>query len=467
MDRISFRALIALSLVLLVVWTLSGMLMLDRIQISQPPANEKERVVRVLIRTGTESSALRKLAQPFQAKTGIKVEFVELGRDNYFTALGTQLFAGSSAFDVLFMPNTSIAQFASVHAILPLDPFIDNPADTDVEAFDLADFLALYRYKGAIYALPTDISTHFLYYRSDLIREPPETWDEFYDIAQRFTRSSSADSPTRWGAAMPAVVPEERSKIFASLLWSFGGDVVRSDNGQVQFDSELSVRAGEYLVRLVKNQVVPDDLLSWDFARTRDALLQGDVAMAAPFWNAAYQDILHADSPYKDHIKVALIPGIEDADGVIRRVPFQHSWTLAINANSGSPDDAWQFLAYAAGKDGGRLYAQAGGIPARRSILGDSAYQEDRPDFGLLLESIKTARNEPNFSSYNAMIDIEEQALAKIITLYSEPRAAFSSAADDLRHLYQTMQINTLKKAKLSPGAADTPLAAVRKEKEG
>ena len=422
--------------------------MLSQIKISQPIIDEKERSLRVLIRTGTESSALRKIAEPFETVSGIKVEFVEVGRDNYFSALGTQLFAGSNAFDIVFMPNTSIAQFASANAILPLDPFIENPQLTDLEAFDLDDLLTIHRYQDTIYALPTDISTHFLYYRSDLIAAPSNTWDEYYEVAQRFTRNVTPDSPTRWGATMPAIVPEERSKIFASLLWSFGGDILESDNGKITFDNQPSVRAGEFLVKLVKDQVVPSDMLSWDFSRTRDALLEGDVAMAAPYWNAAYQDILHSNSPYKEFIKIALIPGHQDANGSINRVPFQHSWTLAINANSDDPAKAWEFLEFATGKTGGRIYAEMGGIPARRSILGDTDYVQSRPDFGLLLESLKTARNEPYVPYYNAMIEIEERALAQVITLYSEPATAFQSAADELRQLYQSIQINLAKQSK-------------------
>ncbi|MCC3372261.1 sugar ABC transporter substrate-binding protein [Cohnella sp. REN36] len=448
MNRLGFRGLLLISVSLLVLWTLSGIAMLDKIKLSEPVDNEKEHIIRVLIRTGTESSALRKIAEPFTKSSGIKVEFVELGRDNFFTALGTQLFAGSEAFDVMFMPNTSIAQFASANAILPLDPFIENPELTDLKSFNLDDFLAIYRYQNAIYALPTDISTHFLYYRSDLIPRPPDTWDEFYAVAELFTRSITTGSPTKWGATMPAVVPEERSKIFASLLWSFGGDVMREDTGQVMLDLEPSIRAGEFLVKMIQNKVIPDDLLSWDFARTRDALLSGEVAMAAPYWNASYKDIMQSTSRYKDSIKIALIPGTKEADGTIRRATFEHSWTLAINANSANPVDAWKFLEFATGEVGGKIYVEAGGIPARRSILGDERYRESRPDFGLLLESLQTARNEPYVPYYNALIEIEERALAKIITLYSEPESAFRAAADELRHLYQSIQINIANQSK-------------------
>jgi len=437
MMRWKYFSVLILSVVLMLVWAFGGAMLLDGVEIEAPRAQAPAPKVKVLIRTGTESEAMRRIAQPFEQETGIQVEFIEVGRDGYFTAIGTQLLAGTDTFDVVFMPNTSIAQFASTKAILPLDGFIGDPKLTDAASFDSGDFLDTYRYKGVTYALPTDISTHFLYYRSDLIPQPPETWEELSKLARTFTASLNPSSPTKWGLAMPAVVPEERGKIFASLLWSFGGDILQENDGQVLFDSPESVAAGAYLERLVTERTVPDDLLSWDFARTRDALVEGTIAMAAPYWNSAFPQIRQSESssPFKSAIRVALIPGVREADGTVRRAPFQHGWTLAINASSSHALEAWEFLKFATGKRGGMIYANAGGVPARRSILSDPTFKETRPEFPLVLESMNMAKREPSVPYYPAMVDVEERALAKIVTRYAKPGEAFVDASEELRRL--------------------------------
>ncbi|NOV01447.1 ABC transporter substrate-binding protein [Paenibacillus planticolens] len=443
MKLLHFNRLMLVSFVLLLVWALSSLLLLDQVTVDSPKVLASTKKIKVLIRTGTESSAMRQISQTFEADTGIQVEFIELGRDVYFTSVGTQLLAGTESFDIVAIPNTSIAQFASVHAILPLDPFMNNKNLTDMPSFDVSDFLSTYQYQDMTYALPTDISTHFLYYRSDLIPNPPETWDELFELAKTYTKSNNPNSPTRWGLAMPAVVPEERSKIFASLLWSFGGDVLNEEDGKVLLDREESIQAGKYMEKLVQEKVVPQDLLSWDFARTRDALIAGEIAMAAPYWNAAYPMIKQNSDPNKDSIKIALIPGTRDRDGNIRRVPFQHGWTLAINASSRNSVDAWKFLEYATGKRGGMIYAQQGGVPARRSILDDPSFKKTRPDFALILKSMDIAKNEPSISYYPAMVEIEEKALAKIITSYVKPEVSFKDAASELRQLTRKMNGNS------------------------
>ncbi|MZQ87424.1 extracellular solute-binding protein [Paenibacillus sp. 5J-6] len=442
MKMLHFNRLMLVSFVLLLVWALSSLLLLDRVTVDSPKAVASPKKIKVLIRTGTESTAMRQISQTFEADTGIQVEFIELGRDVYFTSVGTQLLAGTESFDIVSIPNTSIAQFAAVRAILPLDSFMNDKELTDIQSFDVSDFLATYKYQDTTYALPTDISTHFLYYRSDLIPNPPETWDELFQLAKAYSRSQNPTSPTRWGLAMPAVVPEERSKIFASLLWSYGGDVLNEEDGNVLLDREESIQAGKYIEQLVQEKVVPQDLLSWDFTRTRDALIAGEIAMAAPYWNAAYPMIKQNSDPNKDAIKIALIPGTKDQLGHIKRVPFQHGWTLAINASSRNSVDAWKFLQYATGKRGGMIYAQQGGVPARRSILADPSFEETRPDFALILKSMEMAKIEPSISYYPAMVEIEERALAKIITSFAKPEISFKDAANELRQLSMKMNGN-------------------------
>ncbi|KIL42171.1 hypothetical protein SD70_03160 [Gordoniibacillus kamchatkensis] len=419
---------------LLLVWGIGCIYILGFSAGDKPTSAQAEspKTIKLLIRTGYESEAMRQAIPPFEQETGIRVEMIELGRDEYFTTVATQLFAGSDDFDLVFVPSTYVAQFGLGKVLLPLDPFMRDPQYTDEKIFDQADFAATYSYNRNVYALPTDISTHFLYYRSDLIPVPPQTWDEVKQLAERFTKAHRADSPTKWGLGFTGLAPEELPKIFDTLLWSFGGDLLNGDN-EVFLDSSRSLDAGRYLEGLVRDKVVPPDVLSWGFSDVRDALMNGDIAMAAPNWNAAYDSIRNSDSRYKDVIKVAMIPGVRGPDGTIRRASFQHGWALSINAKSPHPKEAWRFISYITGKRGGFIYARAGGTPARKSILSDPLLQNIRPEFALTLESMKIARNEPAVPFYPLMIDIQNDALTQILTLHTPPDLALREAGKQLR----------------------------------
>jgi multiple sugar transport system substrate-binding protein len=389
--------------------------------------------IKLLVRTGVESEALRQLVPSFELETGIHVQLIELARESYFSSVSTQLFAGSNAFDLAFIPSTYIAQFSLAKVI--------QPKLTNLRDLDLEDFIISNAFENKLYALPTDVSTHLLYYRSDLISSPPQTWDEVIKLARQFTKLNNPNSPTKWGLGITGLATEELPKIFDTILWSFGGDIIDAQ-GQIALDSLPSIKAGQWLQQLVLDKVVPPDVLSLGFANVREALNKGEIAMAVPYWNAAAGTM--NGSGHAGHIKVALVPGVVGADGALQRNSFQHSWELAINTNSMHPEEAWKFIAYATGKQGGKLYAKAGGTPARKSLLSDPDLQKLRPEFSLVMDSMKISRNEPIVSYYPLMVNIQNEALTQILTLHQSPEKALSVAASKLRSLDIHDQINRL-----------------------
>jgi ABC-type glycerol-3-phosphate transport system substrate-binding protein len=155
--------------------------------------------IKLLVRTGVESEALRQLVPSFEKETGIHVQLIELARESYFSSVSTQLFAGSNAFDLTIIPSTYIAQFSLAKVIRQLDSFIANPKLTNLQDLDLEDFIHKSSFDNKLFALPMDVSTHLLYYRSDLISAPPQTWDEVIKLARQFTKVNHPDSPTKWG----------------------------------------------------------------------------------------------------------------------------------------------------------------------------------------------------------------------------------------------------------------------------
>jgi len=422
------------SVLLLFTWAMGCVWLLENVSITEQ-ASDREPMssIKVLTRTGKETEAIQQIIPMFEQEVGIKVELVELSRDGYFTALATQLFAGTDQFDLALVPSTFVPQFASAGALEPLDHYIYDPSLTDQKTFDINDFVMTYGYRGETYALPTDISTHFLYYRSDLIAHPPQTWEELLEVAARFSRVHNKNSPTEWGLGLTGLGPEELPKVYDTILWSYGGDIVR-DN-EVILDSKSAIQAGKILERMMKEQVASPDIVSWGFPEVLDELLRGTIAMAAPHWNAAVPMIASSNSPYKDVIKVALVPGVRQADGRIRRTPFQHGWALAINRNSLHKREAWRFLLYATGKRGGQIYARGGGTPARYSILSDPLLTGIRPEFPLIIESLRLGKTEPAVTYYPTVHEIQNEALTKILTLYEKPEAALADAGNKLRSI--------------------------------
>jgi len=211
---------------------------------TEVPAEQPAASVKVVIMSGPEADGMKKVAEAYTAKTGNPVEIVEQGRDTYLTLIPTQLLAGTDAFDLAFIQSTMVGELAQAGAILPLTPYLDKLSAEEMEDVDLEDVLVPAKYNGEIYGLPTDISTLFLFYRSDLIPEPPQTWEETLEIARKFTQSVTPDSPTPYGLAYDGVPGETLPETFYNIMWSFGGEIVDAE-GNVVIDSPEAIEAGK------------------------------------------------------------------------------------------------------------------------------------------------------------------------------------------------------------------------------
>ena len=369
------------------------------------------------VRAGAEADALKQIADHYMKKFNNKVVVNVVGRDGYTASMSTKLLSGSSEIDLYMIPSTMIPELAKAEVLEPLDKLM-GPKDEDL--------LVQNTYNGTTYALPIDISVMLFLYRTDLIGKAPETWGEYLEMAKRFSKQLNTKSPTKYGAAIGALAPEDLSKTFFCMTWSFGGEIEQA--GKPIFNSPGSIEAANYYLKFFAARVTTPEYLAWGVIQIFESLAKGELAMAAPQWNAVYPYLKTTDSPYKDKIGVALVPGIKK-NGKIERKTFKHSWTLAINKASKDKKAAYQFLDYVIGKEGARFYAlNSVGTPARKSILTDPEIAQRRPEFKYIYESLEFAKSEPEIVNYDEMINLINTALTKILTKEKTPEAALTEA---------------------------------------
>jgi ABC-type glycerol-3-phosphate transport system substrate-binding protein len=393
-----------------------------------------EKVV-VMVRTGVEADAIKAVGQAYTKATGRAVEMMEIGRSGYYATLHTQLAAGTDVFDLAQANDTDVGVLAEAKAIAPIGAYLDDPRQTDPKTFDPKDIAFSYSYKGQVYALPFDVSTHFLYYRKDLVRSPPATWDEYFEEAKRWTRRLNDKAPTMFGAGFTALAGSEQPKVFYSVMWSMGGWII-DDQGRVGVDSPGAVAAGEFYVKLRDARVIAPDIAAWGFSNVKDALETGVVAMAAPYWNAAYPMIKTGKSPLRDQIALALVPGVRRPDGVVYRTPFQQGKVLLMNAGSKRKEDAWAFYRYLTSKEGMRIMAQAGGTPSRYSLLRDPDLQP-REYYEMMVASLQIARGDSASPFYLKQHEAMNTALSTILGGKGEVKPTLTQAAETIRRLQQ------------------------------
>lgn len=372
--------------------------------------DEGGKTITILCVTSPETEALKVAAEEFKKQNpGYEIIFNEQGRLGYFTNVTTQLVGGTDEFDLVQDNTTYMTELAAAGVLEPWDDYLNNPDLTDLKAYDLDDLPVKLTYEGKIYCIPTDLSSQVYYYRKDLINEPAETWEDLIELAEKNT--GTADTP--YGAVLTAMTGgPEAPKIFYTVLWSYGGDVI-NENGEVVVNSEAVRKAAE-VYRALK-PYMPEDVTTYNYPKVFDALKAGSVAQTGPFWNAAWNNMKMSDSDFKDKYGIALIPGVRQADGSINRAPQTHGWGLVMNAQSRNKLAAWKFLYFATSVEGFNIRGANGGSIFRPSIL-SAPENADNPYFPVMAETYALARMEPLVPYYTKMHEILNQMVADILT---------------------------------------------------
>jgi len=376
---------------------------------AQPTADNPETIT-ILCVTSPETEALKVAAQEFEKMhPEYKVTFNEQGRLGYFTNVTTQLVGGTDEFDLVQDNTTYMTELAAAGVLEPWDKYLNDPSLTDLKAYDLADLPVKLTYQGKIYCIPTDLSSQVYYYRKDLIDTPPDTWDELIALAKEHTGTPE----TRYGAIVTALTGgPEAPKIFYTVLWSFGGNVIDKD-GNVVINSEATRKAAAVYRAL--RPYMPEDVTTYNYPKVFDALKAGTVAQTGPFWNAAWNNLAMSDSKYKDMYGIALIPGVRQPDGSIKRTPQTHGWGLVMNAKSRHKVASWKFLEFATSVEGFKIRGDHGGSIYRPSILNERA-DSGNPYFPVMAKTYALAQMEPLVPYYTKMHEISNQMVADILT---------------------------------------------------
>ena len=351
---------------------------------------------------GPEEAGLRKVAEAYNAKASEadKVKLIFFNRDGFFDKLAADLAAGTTEFDVNLLATYALGRYA------PFMEPITLPAAAK-ETFP-EKVLATMQYDGKQYGIPTDLSLHFMYYRSDLIEklltdadwkktygeisekhlgkklEPkgPDqwTWEDWMATALFFTKSINKDSPTRYGSVL-----QMKNLLFNMMVWhsaarAEGGDWMDA-SGAITVDSPAFRTALEMYKTLFDDGATPKDSTSYEYAEANAAFGSGQAATMLQ-WNAAFADL---DNKEKTPAVAGKIGTVAPPTGPAGRFTHIHGLGLGINKASTHKEGAVKFLDWLATPEAMTIYAKAGGSPALSDAVVAGIVAE-RPDLKKLGE---------------------------------------------------------------------------------
>lgn len=365
------------------------------------------------VRAGAESNGTKKLVEYWNENyadlTGIKVNQIETARSGYYTKINNVLFAQDPKPDIVLTYNIFAPLHAETETAVNLTDWYHDP---EFYPYDMDDIFPvtkdLMTYEGQIYGVPTDTNTFYLFYRKDLIKEPPLTWDQLFQTAKRWTIKYNPDSATDYGLAYYGKRVQSTTLFWYQIFKSMGGEFYNQDM-EPQFASPAGVDALNWVQKTVEEDVVPPDISTYGYPEILGALQTGKVAMAIQ-WGAAAGTLFSKEASPEVYDKIAMtyVPGHLRQDGKLVRQHNAHNLQMEINASSKHKEAAFKFLAWGFGStEGLEIYAGDGWNPPHFKIAEKDEFKNLNPRYKYQQYIFSNfAYPEPMFPDYPATKEI-------------------------------------------------------------
>jgi ABC-type glycerol-3-phosphate transport system substrate-binding protein len=329
--------------------------------------------------------------------------------------------ARASDPDILQLDAIWTPEFAAAEWILPLDRF--HP---DTAAFYPAT-IAANRWDGRLYGMPWFVDVGMLYWRTDLAKTPPATFDEL----DRISETARASGAVRAGLVYQGARYEGLVTVFLEYLGAFGGTIL--EGGRVRVADPPAVRALTLMRDQLQSGVVPRSVLTWHEEEARFAFQNGQAAFMRnwPYAYALLQD--SSGSMVAGRFAVAPMPAGPGGSPTAALGGAQ----LAINANSEHPEAAWAVIDFLTRPEQMLERAQVvGQFPSRRSGISEADLTRALsipPD--QIRAVVERAVPRPVTPVYTQLSDILQIQLHRALTRQTSPEAALRQAQDQMQRL--------------------------------
>ena len=201
------------------------------------------------------------------------------GADDQRLQLARRLTGNDKTLDVMALDVVWTAEFAEAGWALPLSDDPSGQAEADATSNTLPGPLETAKWQDKLYAAPITTNTQLLWYRADLMDEPPTTWD---GMVAEATRLHAAGKPS-W-IAVQAKQYEGLVVWFNTLLESAGGQVLSDDGKTVTLTDTPEHRAATVKALQIMKAVATapgadPSITQTDEGTARLALEQGKAAL--------------------------------------------------------------------------------------------------------------------------------------------------------------------------------------------
>ncbi|HSI80238.1 MAG TPA: ABC transporter substrate-binding protein [Solirubrobacterales bacterium] len=335
---------------------------------------------------GGPQQAARQCSQQSNGRYQIEFDFLPADADGQREQLVRRLGAEDSTIDIIGMDVIWTGEFANAGWI---EEWTGQQADAVSQGvFD--SVLETARYEGRLYAAPIWTNTQLLWYRSDRVDQPPETWDEMIEEGVRLEENGEG------GRIQVQADRYEGLVVWANALIASAGTEILSGPEQIDLAEGPTEDALAIMGRIARSPAAAPDISTSDEDSGRLAFQDGGSAFMVnyPFVHPSAKE--EAPNVFKN-MDAAPYPRVEAGR---QSAPPLGGINLAVSSFSDNKELAFEAIECLIQPENQIAIAEAGGLPPVLEELYDRpVIEEIYPGFvEILREAIETAVPRPSQS---------------------------------------------------------------------
>jgi multiple sugar transport system substrate-binding protein len=244
-------------------------------------------------------------------------------------------------------------------------------------------------FEHKLYAAPFNTNTQLLWYRKDLVKKPPVTWDEMIDQAEELKEA---------GTIQVQANRYEGFMVWANALIESAGTPILSGPEKVDLEQAPTEKALAVMGRLANSSAAPPSLSTSDEDSSRLGFEAGESAFMTNY-TFAYASAQAEAPDIGKEMGFARFPRV---DASAPSKPPLGGFNLAVSSYSKNKDVDFEAAACLANGKSQLTAVELDGLPPSRSDLyTDKVVTKAYPGFaGLVKESIEGAGPRPTTPAY-------------------------------------------------------------------
>ena len=269
--------------------------------------------------SGAEQEALRDSVARIEQEHGITVRLVSVPYEAFADKLTAAIPNGNGP-DLFVFAHDRIGHWTANHLIEPLEYYVDDR----IAARYAFEAISAMSYEGSLYGLPLAVKSVALFYRTDILTEPPTQTDQFFAMDALYKGD--------WDG-YPLVYENTNLYPHAPWLHGFGGSLFDKDGTRTSLATPEAVAALSFARKLDRDRVVPGGV---DARMVATLFNEGKAAMAIS--GPWFQNDINPEVPWA----VATLPIVSETG--LAAKPFLGVEGILMSSRARNKDRAFAVL---------------------------------------------------------------------------------------------------------------------------